>query len=174
MKKLALILPLMLGMSACKSDSEQLWDDYSAWRDANNSWLNEQVATGKYETVVPAWNSDIKVYRRWLSDRDTTAGNLSPLYTSTVTVSYTGWLYDGTQFDSSFKTATDTTANLRMNSVIPGWVAAMEGARVGDKMEIIVPYDAAYGSGATGVIKPFSTLRFEIKLEDIPNYEIRP
>ncbi len=174
MKKFALFLPLLLGMSACKSDSEQLWDDYSSWRDANNAWLTEQVATGKYETVVPQWNSGIKVYRRWLSDRDTTVGHLSPLYTSTVKVSYTGWLYDGTKFDSTFKNATDTTATLKMNSLVLGWIAGMEDARVGDKMELIVPYDAAYGSGATGSIKPFSTLRFEIKLEDIPKYEIRP
>lgn len=46
--------------------------------------------------------------------------------------------------------------------------------RVGDSARIVIPYNLGYGSSNSGVIKPYSTLVFDLKLVDIPYYEVRP
>lgn len=165
----ALLLP---AFSSCLSKEEKLWNDYKEWRAANDSWLQEQILSGKYQKVVPEWNQDISVNMRWLNDRSKTEGNLTPLYTSTVNVKYKGWLYDGMPFDSSYL-QTDSVATLQLTNLIAGWVIAMEQMHVGDKVEVLVPYEAGYGSSAIGRILPYSVLRFEMELRDIPAYEIK-
>ena len=110
---------------------------------------------------------------RWLNDRSKTEENLTPLYTSSVSVKYKGWLYDGTPFDSSYL-ATDSVVTMNLKSLIPGWVIAMEHMKVGDTVEVLVPYESGYGTSSIGAILPYSVLRFEIELRDIPAYEVRP
>lgn len=84
---------------------------------------------------------------------------------TTIQVHYTGWLEDGTQFDSSHDRDTPFTLVLGMGQVIPGWEMGIEGMRVGGKREMIIPPDLAYGpAGAGGVIPPNATLRFEVEL----------
>lgn len=164
---------LLTSFSSCLSKEEKLWNDYEDWREANESWYQSQVLTGKYSKIVPEWNQSLSVSMKWYNDRSKTEGNLTPLYTSTVSVKYKGWLYDGTPFDSSYL-QTDSLAELQLNSLIPGWNIAMEQMRVGDWVEVLVPYEAAYGSAAVGKVKPYSILRFEIELRDITAYEIKP
>ncbi len=167
----ALLLPAFC--SSCMSDEEKTWNDYKEWRAANDNWLQEQIATGQYQKFTPEWNEELNVRMRWLNDRSKTEGNLTPYYTSTVAVKYKGWLYDGTPFDSSYL-QTDSLAILKLTGLIPGWVIAMEHMKVGDKVELLVPYESAYGSSAIGKILPYSVLRFEMELRDIPSYEVRP
>ncbi|MDE6534521.1 MAG: FKBP-type peptidyl-prolyl cis-trans isomerase [Muribaculaceae bacterium] len=158
---------------SCLSDEEKLWNDYKDWRAANDNWLDEQIQTGKYQEFVPQWNQDLNVRMRWLNDRSKTEGNLTPIYTSSVAVKYKGWLYDGTPFDSSYL-ATDSIVTMTQSGLIPGWVIALEQMKVGDKVELLVPYESGYGSSSLGKILPYSVLRFEIELRDIPAYEIKP
>lgn len=172
-KHLILAAIALVGLSACLSDEEKAWNNYRKWRDKNETWLNEQVASGQYTKFVPEWNPDLKVYMRWLNDRAQTQGNLTPLYTSTVAMKYKGWLYEGTPFDSSYL-QTDSIAVMQLNTLISGMVVAMEQMHVGDRVEIIVPYQAAYGAASVGNVPPYSVLRFDIDLRDIPNYETRP
>ncbi|MDE6146105.1 MAG: FKBP-type peptidyl-prolyl cis-trans isomerase, partial [Muribaculaceae bacterium] len=68
---------------------------------------------------------------------------------------------------------TDSIATLKLTGLIAGWVIAMEQMRVGDRVEVLVPYEAAYGSSSVGKILPYSVLRFEMELRDIPAYEIK-
>jgi len=83
----------------------------------------------------------------------------------TVQVHYTGWLMDGTQFDSSVERGTPFTLVLGMGQVIPGWEMGLEGMRVGGKRELVIPPQLAYGPrGAGGVIPPNATLRFEVEM----------
>lgn len=172
MKRLPIIAAALLGLCSCLSDDEKLWNDYEDWRDKNEVWLETQLTEHSYTKVTPKWNEELSVYMRWLNDRRQTEGNLTPLYTSTVKVKYKGWLYDGTPFDSSYL-QTDSLAELQLSGLIAGWNIAMEQMRVGDKVELLVPYSAAYGSSSLGVVKPYSTLRFELELRDIPAYEIK-
>ena len=57
--------------------------------------------------------------------------------------------------------------------MIQGWVVALQDMRVGDSCEVVIPYSMAYGSQDLGTIKPYSMLKFGIKLVDIPFYEIK-
>lgn len=86
----------------------------------------------------------------------------------TVTVHYTGWLMDGTKFDSSLDRGTPFSFTLGERRVIPGWEQGVEGMQVGGKRELIIPPELAYGSrGAGGVIPPNATLKFEIELLEV-------
>ena len=86
----------------------------------------------------------------------------------TVVVHYTGWLMDGTKFDSSLDRGTPFSFTLGERRVIPGWEKGVEGMQVGGKRELIIPPDMAYGArGAGDVIPPDATLKFEIELLDV-------
>jgi FKBP-type peptidyl-prolyl cis-trans isomerase len=88
---------------------------------------------------------------------------------NTVTVHYTGWLYEGgkrgMKFDSSVDHNMPFQFKLGEGKVIPGWDEGVEGMKVGGKRELIISPDLGYGArGAAGVIPPNSTLDFEVEL----------
>jgi FKBP-type peptidyl-prolyl cis-trans isomerase FklB len=89
-----------------------------------------------------------------------------PTAESTVRVHYVGTLIDGTEFDSSIKR--NEPAEFPVVGVIPGWTEALQLMPVGSKFKIYIPQNLAYGAtGAGDVIKPFSTLIFEVELLQI-------
>jgi len=80
-----------------------------------------------------------------------------------VTVHYIGKLTDGTEFDSSVRRG--SPASFDVNGVIPGWTEALQLMHEGDKWELYIPSDLAYGErGAGGQIPPHSVLIFEVEL----------
>ncbi len=90
----------------------------------------------------------------------------SPKATDRVKTHYRGQLIDGTEFDSSY--ARNEPATFPVNQVIPGWTEALQKMQVGDKWQLFVPSNLAYGeSGAGGVIPPNSALIFEVELISI-------
>nr|WP_296750483.1 FKBP-type peptidyl-prolyl cis-trans isomerase [Thioalkalivibrio sp.] len=85
-----------------------------------------------------------------------------------VKVHYTGWLMDGTKFDSSRDRGEPFSLTLGAGRVIPGWEKGLEGMQVGEIRELIIPPALGYGArGAGGVIPPNATLRFEVELLDV-------
>jgi len=86
-----------------------------------------------------------------------------PKATDTVECHYKGTLIDGTMFDSSYQRGTPAT--FQVGGVIQGWIEALQMMKVGSKWELYIPSDLAYGDrGAGGVIKPGSTLIFEVEV----------
>ncbi|WNM25011.1 FKBP-type peptidyl-prolyl cis-trans isomerase [Demequina capsici] len=85
----------------------------------------------------------------------------------TLTVQYTGWLWDGTQFDSSWDRGYASSFTLSADSLIQGWVDGLTGVQVGSQVMLIVPPDLAYGSDGSGTTIPAdATLVFVIDVLD--------
>ena len=83
----------------------------------------------------------------------------------TVDVHYTGWLVDGTKFDSSVDRGQPFTFLLGAGAVIKGWDEGVAGMKIGGVRKLIAPPDLAYGaSGRPPVIPPSATLIFEVEL----------
>jgi len=83
----------------------------------------------------------------------------------TVEVHYTGWLTNGTKFDSSVDSGRPFRFRLGAGEVIKGWDLGVTGMKVGGKRKLTIPPELAYGSkGFPGAIPPNSTLVFEVEL----------
>src|SRR4051794_40779324 len=89
----------------------------------------------------------------------------SPKKGQTVTVHYTGWLTDGTKFDSSVDRNEPFAFVLGEGQVIEGWDEGVASMRVGDKARLTIPPEKAYGqAGYPGAIPCNATLIFEVEL----------
>jgi FKBP-type peptidyl-prolyl cis-trans isomerase FkpA len=93
--------------------------------------------------------------------------------TSTVTVEYTGWFFDGTktdkkglQFDTNVG-GTPFVVMLGTGTIIQGWEKGVPGMRVGGKRRLVIPPSLAYGPNRYGSIPPNATLVFDIELFDV-------
>ena len=87
----------------------------------------------------------------------------------TVTVHYTGWLYQNGQQGAKFDSSRDRNDPFRFalgaGMVIRGWDEGVAGMKVGGQRTLIIPPDMGYGArGAGGLIPPHATLKFDVEL----------
>ena len=113
---------------------------------------------------VGAAPSDAETTSSGLAHKLIEAGNGSenPSATSNVTVHYTGWLTNGSMFDSSVQRG--QTATFPLSGVIRGWTEGLQLMVVGEKRRFWIPADLGYGSRALPGIPPNSMLVFDVEL----------
>ena len=103
-----------------------------------------------------------------LQEAADTNNAISPKKGSKVTVHYTGWLTDGTKFDSSVDRGQPFSFNIGMGQVIRGWDEGVLDMKVGEKRRLFIPPAMGYGSrGAGAVIPPQADLIFDVELISI-------
>lgn len=106
---------------------------------------------------------DLKDIGDGLKIRDLKEGSGEPVREhATVTVHYTGWLVDGTEFDSSKKSGKPISFSL--DEVVKGWGRGIPGMKPGGIRKLVIPPDLAYGPSGRPGIPPNATLIFEVEL----------
>jgi FKBP-type peptidyl-prolyl cis-trans isomerase FkpA len=150
-----LILPLLLLPLGCGADSDSGSGDPTK------------------VTYAPALGVDLTAMERresglYLQDVRAGTGDTATAGRQ-VTVDYTGWLPNGTQFDSS-KAAGRTPFSFTpgQGRVIAGWEEGIVGMKVGGLRKLVIPSSLAYGEQSRGSIPPNSVLVFDVELLSIP------
>jgi FKBP-type peptidyl-prolyl cis-trans isomerase len=114
----------------------------------------------------PASGGNVTTTASGLKYEDLVAGTgASPKAGQTCSVHYTGWLTNGSKFDSSRDRGQPFTFPIGQGAVIKGWDEGVMGMKVGGKRKLMVPPALAYGAdGFPPVIPPNSELVFEVEL----------
>jgi FKBP-type peptidyl-prolyl cis-trans isomerase FkpA len=157
-----LALPLLLGV-ACNRPAATTAATSTSPANSNSNSNSTQPAGGPTPNGTEVTMSDGLQYT------DEVVGTGAEATTGkTAVVNYTGWLMDGTKFDSSLDRNQPFSFPLGAGQVIKGWDEGVAGMRVGGKRVLIVPPQLGYGArGAGGVIPPNATLKFEVQLLDV-------
>lgn len=174
-----LIIPfgVLLGMSFLPSCMEDKDEDYNAWKEENEKYVEHQASltnddgTLFYEKIVAEWSPSTPILMHWYNDRSLNSDKVTPLFNSWTKLKYHVRLCDGTPIDSSYLRK-DSIYTSRPSSNIVGWQIAVMNMRPGDSCRVVMPAIAAYGSIKSGLVKPYSALIYEMKLVDIPAYEL--
>lgn len=127
--------------------------------------LNEFLDTQSANSVTEPVTTDTGLQYEVLASGD----GESPSAGDTAVVHYTGWLTDGTKFDSSVDRDQPFEFGVGQGNVIQGWDEGVALMKVGDKWKFTIPSELAYGerSIGNGLIPPNSTLVFEVELLDV-------
>lgn len=121
------------------------------------------------EAKIPEIKAKSVTTASGLSYQDAKVGTgAQPVRGKMVKVHYTGWLVNGTKFDSSVDRKEPFEFVIGAGQVIPGWDEGVMSMKVGGKRRLTIPSKLGYGPrGAGGVIPPNATLIFDVELLDV-------
>jgi FKBP-type peptidyl-prolyl cis-trans isomerase len=149
LRLVAVVLPLA-AMLACKSDS------------------NPTAPAIESTTFAPSLGVDLSASTKTstgLYYRDLITGTGATAASGhTLSVHYTGWLANGTQFDTNVAPATPFPFTLGVGQVIAGWDQGLVGMKVGGRRQLIIPPALGYGSAGVGAIPGNAILVFNVDL----------
>lgn len=193
LKLISILFICTLGclFTACEETTEL--DEYANWEERNIAFIDsiakvaEANVDGKWMKILtfdlnPAdKNGNPVTYGNenyiYCHVQQAGSGTVSPLYTDLVSVNYRGRLIPtysyskGRIFDESYKgelnSALNTPRNFKVNELIAGWSTALMRMVEGDYWRVYIPYTLGYGVKDKGDIPAYSTLVFDMSLEDI-------
>ena len=151
MKRVAAILAIAL--TVWGTGARALAADDALSIDANLKYLEDNKA--KKGVITRPSGLQFRIIQNGYGKR--------PQSTDTVKVYYTGRLINGVVFDG---TSPGLPASMKLNSVIPGWIEALQLMREGDHWQLVIPPNLGYGvrGSQDGSIPPNQTLIFDLKL----------
>lgn len=181
----------LLALASC-SEADDTVDEYADWQNKNEAWF--QALYEQTQAKIAAGDHSWQLIRSYTKgdtmqavlpehyiivhhlDSALIPINDCPLYSDSVAVVYRGWLIPsasypgGYQFDSSYIGSYDpgvsAPAEFAVNSVTVGFGTALQHMRRGDYWKVYIPYQLGYGKSDYSIIPGYSTLIFEMRLED--------
>jgi FKBP-type peptidyl-prolyl cis-trans isomerase len=140
---------LALLLAACGGDGESKSAGGDAGFAVDSAALTKTASGLQYQDVVTG------------TGPEATPGQIAVVH-------YTGWLTDGTKFDSSRDHGEPFSFPLGGGQVIAGWDQGVAGMKVGGKRKLVIPPDLGYGPGGSPpVIPPNATLVFDVELLEV-------
>ncbi|MGM9805968.1 MAG: FKBP-type peptidyl-prolyl cis-trans isomerase [Candidatus Aphodosoma sp.] len=160
---------LLLAMDGCK-------EGFGTWKQLNERWIEEKrstLGTGdpdiKETRILPS-GVMIEVFHNGFGPIPKPTVDPSTEMSSTVVVTYRGYLVDGTKFNDA------ANYSMQLSDAISGWREALSQMRQGSSWRIYIPYSEGYDKDGSQdaygnfVVPPYSTLIFDIDLIDVTNY----
>ena len=138
--------PKVRAVDACPARDQANWTKMTAYLESNKQLENVKVTESGLQYRVVSQGK----------------GTRKPTWASTVQVRYKGQLIDGTTFDET--KAADGPAEFEAGGVIKGWQEALTMMNEGDKWNVVIPSELAYGCKGKGPIKSDQVLIFDIEL----------
>lgn len=189
-----MLLSLMVTMASCGEEDNTV-EEYANWQATNDNFFNHLSDSVKALLEADPSRTDWKRLKTWSKSDEltgtnadyiivhvekegdaTTQGTGCPLYTDTVTVSYTGRLLPspsypaGYVFDRTFygeyDPETSATTDFSVSEVGDGFTTALLNMRRGDRWKVYIPYQLAYRNVDNGNIPACSTVIFDLILTD--------
>lgn len=180
------LLMAVSGLSSCSEEDDSV-EEFPEWQSYNESYWKSLYSTT--EAKIKAGDTSWRIIPNYsypsdaaLSETDYIivhvkeqgTGSGCPLYTDSVRVHYQGRLLpsasysSGYLFDSSYtgelNTATAIPSKFVVSGVIDGWTTALQYMHIGDRWEVYIPYQLAYGVAGSDDIPGYSTLVFDVML----------
>jgi len=188
---LGLLFSVSLAVTSCE-ETDGAVDPYHNWEERNQLYIDsiakvakanpgnevgqwKVIHTYKFNPTMNDLNPDVNdyVYCKVLENG---SGMIRPYFTDTVSTHYRGWLiplYDGSKvvFDQSYQGDLNPEVAIPVefaaSGVIEGWTTALQHMVEGDRWEVYIPYGLAYGTYGQSDIPGYSTLIFDMCLEEI-------
>ena len=173
----------LFALASC-SEKDDTPEEYPDWKNQNEKFFEQAYLSNEYDFKLLKYslvgesssNHTDYILVRVIEEGE---GDSTPYLNDSVAVHYVGWLIpsttytDGYQFDKSyiepFDWASAVPSTMAINVMVSGFTTALLHMHRGDHWQVIIPYQLGYGTtdaGSSGQIPAYSTLRFEIRLED--------